>query len=108
MAERPYKLTRSAAEDLQGIWQYSRKRWSEEHADSYLEKLKTACETLSSMPAIGQTVPRLGTGIRVYDAEHHLIFYIDRADMVQIFAVLHERMDVISRLVARLHRKSPH
>jgi hypothetical protein len=43
-----------------------------------------------------------GSEVRIYECEHHFIVYLADDTAVIIIAFLHERMDFVARLKARL------
>jgi len=99
----PYELTREATSDLEGIFRYTISQWGEKQARVYSEKLSLHFKKITrkevAFRAFSETYP---TAL-VTRCEHHYIFYIQSEESRPIiFAVLHERMDILTRLKDRL------
>lgn len=45
-------------------------------------------------PQLGKVRDDLHSGLRVYPAGKHLIFYLEMDDGIDVVRVLHERMDI--------------
>jgi toxin ParE1/3/4 len=99
----PYELTEEATSDLEGIFRYTIQHWGEKQARIYSDKLSQCFRKLATKEvtsrAFSETVPEA----LITRCEHHFIFYIQSEDKRPIiFAILHERMDLIARLQNRL------
>ncbi len=97
----PYAFTRSARDDLLDIWFYTRERWGEAQADRYQDDLQACCERIASGGVRTRPVAGL-SGVMAHHCRHHYIFFLQRRETIVVFAVLHERMDLINRLRDRL------
>jgi toxin ParE1/3/4 len=100
---RPYVLTRSAQADLQEIVRYTQREWGIAQCRTYVERLEAAATEL----ALGQGPFRqredLLPGLRVRLAGYHYIFCLPQTGgPAVVLAILHERMDLITRLKERL------
>lgn len=99
----PYRLTLSAEEDLKEVVKYTIRNWGKQQAENYAKLLEAALHKIASGKAISRTFSETYPEVHVTKCEHHYIFYLFREDNVPvILAVLHERMDFISRLKERL------
>ena len=96
-----YTFTRSAKEDLLGIWLYTRETWGEAQADRYQDDLHRCCEQIANANVRANPVPGID-GANAFRCRHHYIFFVERRETIIIIAVLHERMDLIERLRDRL------
>ncbi len=90
--------TPQVEQDLIEIWQYTAEKWGEAQADTYLHKIETCFEK------IGRGTTRLKyliKNVHFIRCGHHYIFVYTEKKPI-IIAVLHEKMDVLSRLKKRL------
>jgi len=100
---RPYILTRSAAADLQEVVRYTQREWGIAQCRTYVERLETAATELALGQGRFRQRDNLLPGLRVRLAGHHYIFCLPQAEgPAAVLAILHERMDVITRLKERL------
>jgi toxin ParE1/3/4 len=97
-----YRITRQAARDLKEIWHYTANNHGEIQADRYVAMLKAGCTKITKNPTIRRVLNLAGSEVRIYECEHHFIVYLANEAEVIIIAFLHERMDFVSRLKARL------
>jgi toxin ParE1/3/4 len=100
---RSYVLTQSAENDLKSIARYTLKQWGKKQSLRYANLLETCFQEIANRTALSQSFSNLYPQIRVTHCEHHFIFYVyPEGKRPCIIAVLHERMDLISRLLDRL------
>jgi len=97
-----YRISLQAARDLKEIWRYTVSNHGEAQATWYVEALKTGCALIAENPTIWQVLKLSGHNVRVYHCEHHYIVYLADDTGVVIIAFLHERMNFLTRLKARL------
>ncbi len=100
---RPYELTRDAEADLEGIARYTIEEWGEAQAESYLGKISRCFKNIATHKTVSRTFSERFPSARVVRCEHHYILYLaPEGKKPIIFAVLHERMDMLTRLKNRL------
>ncbi len=100
---RSYVLTQSAAADLREITRYSIKQWGEAQTRTYIAKLEQSVEALAKGEGFYKDWSELHPGLRMVLCEHHYVFCLPRhAVPALVVALLHERMDIMARLKARL------
>ncbi|MFZ1692138.1 MAG: type II toxin-antitoxin system RelE/ParE family toxin [Flavobacteriales bacterium] len=94
------RVSRAAADDLEGIWLYTVDRWSLEQADRYLGLLLDGFELIRNEPKRGRDFSQVREGYLCLSVGAHLIFYRlnEAAHEVEIIRILHERMDIENRL----------
>jgi toxin ParE1/3/4 len=63
-------------------------------ASRFLDSLDQTCELLAGHPMIGRTRPELGENIRSFPLGNYLIFYVPRADGVDIARVIYGGRDL--------------
>lgn len=100
---RPYQLTQQAEQDLKEIYRYTIKTWGEKQARNYAGLLEKHFNDIAGKTAIVRSFSDLRSDVMVNKCKHHYIFFTHTNDQKpQIFAVLHERMDVVTWLEKRL------
>lgn len=99
----PYVLTQLAAKDLKDIARYTLTQWGKKQSLEYANLLDKRFQEIADKTAVSRSFSNLYPQIRVTHCEHHYIFYVhDEGERPCILAVLHERMDLVSRLRDRL------
>ena len=89
-----YRLSRLAATDLQEIAEYTIERFGVEQARRYRDGLKTCFVQLADNPALGREAEMLIRGLRRFEHQSHVVFYISEPENLLIVRVLHSSMDV--------------
>ncbi len=100
-----YDLTIEAETDLKSILLYTIEQWGVEQAQHYADLLEAGFCKISTQKATSRTFSKVYPQVRVTKCEHHYIFYLSQqteSSRPLILAVLHERMDLLSRLKKRL------
>jgi toxin ParE1/3/4 len=93
-----YKLTPEAEQDLSDIIKYTLNKWGKGQAVKYVSILEHRFKELSDADFLSRHV--FGDIYSSY-CEHHYIFFI-KSSPAKIIAVLHENMDLVTRLKKRL------
>lgn len=92
-------LRQEAIDDLNNIWDYTFEKWSEKQADKYYSKIKMSCRWIGEDPDIGKPYKGISKSLLGLKAEKHIIFYQEISDdKIEIIRILHERMDLKTRL----------
>lgn len=93
-------LRQEAIDDLNDIWTYTFEEWSEKQADKYYKNLELACSQIGKNPEIGKEYKTIRNNLKGLKSGKHIIFY-ERisADDIDIIRILHEEMDLISRMI---------
>lgn len=98
-----YQLTRSAANDLKSIVQYTTMRWGKQQCRIYVAQLEDAAGQLAYGQTPFKSLDDVLPGLRVKLAGRHYIFCLPRIDRpALVLAILHDRMDLMVRLKERL------
>lgn len=101
--KRGYDLSLSAEADLRDIVRYTRNQWGETQARHYLAALKSCIERVAAGLGIVKDMAALHAGLRMVHCHHHYVFCrSDDHAPALIVAILHERMDLMTRLSDRL------
>jgi toxin ParE1/3/4 len=94
-----YKLTLKATKDLRNIWNYTVDTWSENQADQCYHMLLNSCQEKADGKGKGKKYVGIYSGLLGIKAGEHIIFYRQMTkDRVEIARILHERMDLRSRM----------
>ncbi len=100
---RSYELTEGADSDLEEIARYTIRQWGEKQARQYADKLGRCFGKIARKAVVARTFSEKYPNALVTRCEHHYVFYLHPEDKRPIiFAVLHERMDMLARLKERL------
>jgi len=98
-----YVLSDEAEADLRAIIRYTRRQWGMAHVRRYVAKLKAGIADVASGQGAFKKMDVFYPALRVAHCEHHYIFCLPREDAsVLIIAILHERMDLMTRVADRL------
>lgn len=94
-----YDFTRQAVRDLENIWNYTLEQWSERQADKYYAEIIGQCQHAANNPNLGRNYEGVSESLRGLKINRHIIFYrIMSADLIEVTRILHERMDLKSRI----------
>jgi plasmid stabilization system protein ParE len=103
VTRRPYVLTKGAADDLRGISRYTAETWGEAQRRAYVQQLQEAASEVAEGRSVFRDWGAVLPGLRVKATGSHYIFCLSRPGRpALILAILHERMDLITRLKRRL------
>ncbi|MEY4508835.1 MAG: hypothetical protein RLZZ450_957 [Pseudomonadota bacterium] len=90
-------FTESAENDLHRIADYSYTRWGLARTLRYVEGLRDTAAMLAEHPELGRSVARKPP-LRRFEDLHHVLFYREVDDGIEVVCVLHERQDPDSYL----------
>jgi toxin ParE1/3/4 len=96
-----FRLTPSASSDLREIARFTLRTWGKERQKSYLPALDRRCRWLAEDPRRGRPRPEIAPGYHSYPEGAHLIFYLIRADGIDIIGIPHQAMDLPIRFGPR-------
>jgi len=84
-----------ANEDLNSIWDYTYKKWSENQADKYYSTIKFDCLEAGKNPKLGKIYRGINRNLLGVKSGKHIIFYHSISEKeIEIIRILHERMDL--------------
>ncbi len=90
----PHLIKRPLAlADLAEIWSFIADD-SEASADRFLAKLETSLRLLATQPEMGRHREELMTHMRSFPYGRYVVFYMARAEGVEIVRVLHSARDI--------------
>lgn len=98
-----YLLADAAEADLRAIIRYTRTQWGPDQTRSYMAKLHAGITRIAVGHGSFKTLDALYPALRVAHCGHHYVFCLPRSNApALILAILHERMDIITHVAARL------
>lgn len=98
-----YVLTQAAEADLRAVIRYTAKQWGDAQVRRYLGVLEQGIVSLAEGHSAFKDMSTVYPGLRMVRADHHYIFCLPREDApALVVAILHERMDLLTRLTGRL------
>ena len=92
-----YKLSPQAEQDLLDIFLFGIENWGEKQADDYANELESCFELLAKNPDIGLLRSELYENIQSFISGAHVIFYRRIGLIIEISAILHQKMDIKSK-----------
>jgi toxin ParE1/3/4 len=96
---RKFKFSNEAVKDLEEIWIYTKQIWSIEQADRYYNLIIDEVEFISQNPSLCRDITYIKDGYRSTKVKSHVIYYkIDEDGVILIVRILHQRMDVETRM----------
>jgi toxin ParE1/3/4 len=98
MKKLPYVLSKKAVLDLEEIWHYTLEKWSLAQADRCYELIFDEIDYICQYPTSGIDMDDIRKGYRVSKVKSHQIYYRINNSLVEIIRILHEKMDIDSRL----------
>jgi len=93
-----WRVSRKAQQDIRDIGRYTQDRWGSDQRRSYLSGLAECFERLAEMPTLAAERREFDPPVRIHRYGSHLVVYLTDRDGVLVLRVLHESMDVPSRL----------
>jgi toxin ParE1/3/4 len=94
-----FKITNAAVIDLENIWVFTKKTWTELQADRYYQLIVDEIQFIVKNPFLGTQYEQIRAGYRASKVKSHLIFYKLQHDQVEIIRILHMRMNLLDHLV---------
>ena len=92
-------ISEKALEDINNIWIYTAENWSVEQADRYYNLIMDEIEYIVRNFDMARDFGKIRKSYRYSKVKSHLIFFKkDSTNEIEVVRVLHERMDIESRL----------
>ncbi|WP_105370774.1 type II toxin-antitoxin system RelE/ParE family toxin [Neorhizobium huautlense] len=99
-----YILTAEAESDLRSVIRYTRAQWGAAQVRRYVSGLERGIANLAEGKGPFKDMSALYPALRMARCQHHYVFCLPRENApALIVAILHERMDLMKRLVDRLN-----
>lgn len=94
-----FYLSNKAVDDLNDIWDYTVKTWSEKQAENYYLLLMNSCQELANKPNLGKSYEAVEKNVFGFKTGEHLIFYqIVSQKEIEVVRILHGMMDIKNHL----------
>ncbi|GIZ08035.1 type II toxin-antitoxin system RelE/ParE family toxin [Flavobacterium sp. UMI-01] len=94
-----YIISEKALEDINNIWIYTAENWSVEQADRYYNLIIDEIEYIVNDLDMACDLGKILKSYKYSKVKSHLIFFKkDKTNEIEVVRVLHERMDIESRL----------
>ena len=92
-------LSNKAVEDLNDIWDYTVKTWSENQAEIYYSLLMDSCQEIANKPSQGKSYDVVEKNVLGFKTGEHIIFYqIVSLKEIEVVRILHVMMDMKNHL----------
>ena len=88
-----FRISHSANADLSDIAIYTKDTWGSDAALNYLDVLQDLMAQLAETPKLGKACNGLAEGLRSFQYQSHVVFYLEEKGGIVIARVLHERMN---------------
>lgn len=90
-----FYLSNKAVEDLNEIWDYTVKAWSENQAEIYYSLLMDSCQELANKPSQGKSYDVVEKNVLGFKTGEHIIFYqIVSLKEIEVVRILHGMTDM--------------
>ena len=94
-----YVISEKAIEDINNIWIYTAENWSVEQANRYYNLIFDEIEYIVNNFDMALDFGKIRKSYKYSKVKSHLIFFKkDKMNEIEVIRVLHERMDIESRL----------
>ena len=94
-----YIISEKALEDINNIWIYTAENWSVEQANRYYNLIIDEIEYIVDNLDMARDFGKIRKSYKYSKVKSHLIFFKkDKTNEIEVVRVLHERMDIDSRL----------
>ena len=98
-----YEISAAAAEDWEGIVNYSLNQHGEKQTLKYMQELQKGTEQLAEGEGYYKNMETLYPNMRLKHCNHHYIFGLMRKNApMLVVAIFHERMNLMVQLKKRL------
>jgi len=103
------KIYQAAKERILEIWDYTEQTWGEDQADKYVRGLVEAINTAQSRRhQWRQVMDEALSGVFFIRYQHHYLFFRELSDgTLGVISILHENMDIPTRLREDTERGDP-
>jgi toxin ParE1/3/4 len=94
-----YIISEKALDDINNIWIYTAENWSVEQADRYYNAIIDEIEFIVQKFELAHDFEKIRKYYKYSKIKSHLIFFKkNKSNEIEVVRVLHERMDIESRL----------
>jgi len=93
-----YRIRSAAVKDLEGIWEFTFRKWSKGQADRYHGLIINEIEYIANNRTVGKDIGHIKEGYYVTYVKSHMIFFKRQKGIVHVIRILHQKMDIESHL----------
>jgi toxin ParE1/3/4 len=93
-----YRLRAAAVKDLEGIWEYTFRKWSKDQADRYHTLIINEIEYIADNKSVGKDMSHIKEGYLVTCVKSHVIFFKRQRGIVHVIRILHQKIDIESNI----------
>ncbi|CAM3965724.1 type II toxin-antitoxin system RelE/ParE family toxin [Flavobacterium weaverense] len=94
-----YVISEKAVEDINNIWIYTAENWSVAQADRYYNLIFDEIEYIVNNFDMARDFGKIRKSYKCSKVKSHLIFFKkDKMNEIEVIRILHERMEIGSRL----------
>lgn len=93
-----YRIRAAAVKDLEGIWEYTFRKWSKDQADRYHSLIINEIEYVSDNKTVGKDMSHVKEGYFGSYVKSQMIFFKRQKNIVDVIRILHQKMDIESNL----------
>ena len=98
MRKLKYSIRAAAVRDLEGIWEYTFRKWSKDQADRYHGLITSEINYVADNKTVGKDMSHVKEGYLVSYVKSHMIFFKRQKGIVHVIRILHQKMDIESNL----------
>jgi len=88
-----YRLSPAALNDLDAIWDYTRRIWSVVQAEAYVRAIASDMSLLVRHPKIARERLDIRPPVRVYRSGSHLILYRIEGSWLNVLRIVHAQQN---------------
>ncbi len=93
-----YRLSPAAQNDLEKIWLYGARNWSNRQANRYSAMLKKSLDQLLAMPELAPERTVFTPPVRIHPSGRHLVVYRISGENLDVLRILGGQQDWLSIL----------
>lgn len=94
-----YTVTEEAEADIKDVGRYTNRVWGRDQRIKYIAELGMLLGRLAKNPELGKDYGYVLDGCFGYIYQHHIVFCTKASYGIEIIRVLHQTMDIESRLL---------
>jgi toxin ParE1/3/4 len=86
-----YSFSQGANADFKDIVTYTQETWGKDAALKYIDTLQDLLGQLADCPKMGASRNDLAEGLRSFQYQSHVVYYLEESAGIVVARVLHER-----------------
>jgi toxin ParE1/3/4 len=98
MSKVKYRIREAAVKDLEGIWEYTFRKWTKDQADRYHSIIINEIEYVAYNKTVGKDMSHVKEDYLVTYVKSHMIFFKRQKGIAHVIRILHQKMDIESNL----------